>query len=395
MKTFIKLLSISTIFLVINPIAAETLSVYCDKGDLLNDTISMANSDDVIEVSGMCREAITIQTDGLTINGAEGTVIDGSSRSIALTVDGAQRVAINGMVIRNGIHGVLGKQNASFKMSDMVVKDNAVMGIRLEGGTSLEIQDSKVKNNNVFGVDIDRASEIMVTGRFVSKDNGVFGMIFSTNSSGTFKNAEVIVKNNVLGIQVGLNSSLNIADAETVVKVKDNQSTGLTVVSGSSLLVFEGKIIATNNQFNHGVSVNSNSSIDLDRGGTIISKYNGQDGIKLENSIINLFNMPGQAGSNIIVKNNGRHGIGAFTESVVDLSSDSFIKSRNNEVSGLLVDNGSTARIINSKIRHNGSNDIELSFGTRADLTNNTADNIVCDASVLIRGDMDITCPVM
>ncbi len=395
MKTIFKLLSIPAACLFINTATADVLPVYCDKGDLLNDTIAMANSGDVIEVSGVCREAITINKDGLTLNGTKGSVIDGTSRSIPLTIDGAHRVAVNGLVIRNGIHGVLGKQNASFKMSNVVVKNNAVMGIRLEGGTSLEIQDSKVKNNKVFGVDIDRASELMVTGRFVSKDNGVFGMIFSTNSSGTFKNAEVVVKNNILGIQVGLNSSLNVADAKTVVKVNNNQSTGLTIVSGSSLLVFEGKIIATNNQFNHGVSVNSNSSIDLDRGGTIISKNNGQDGIKLENSIINLFNMPGQAGSNIIVKNNGRHGIGAFTESVVDLSSDSFIKSRHNEMSGVLVDNGSTARIINSKIRDNGSNDIELSFGARADLKNNTVDNIICDTSALIRGDADTTCPTL
>ena len=60
----------------------------------------------------------------------------------------------------------------------------------------------------------------------------------------------------------------------------------------------------------------------------------------------------------------------------------------------MLVDNGSTARIINSKIRNNIVADLELSFGARGDLTNNiTIGNVVCDASVLMRGDTGITCP--
>jgi hypothetical protein len=65
------------------------------------------------------------------------------------------------------------------------------------------------------------------------------------------------------------------------------------------LFVFEGSIIATDNKLNHGVSANSNSNINLDRSGLIYTKNNGLDGIQLENSLLNMFNMPSLPASNV------------------------------------------------------------------------------------------------
>ncbi len=245
----------------------------------------------------------------------------------------------------------------------------------------------------MLGIDIDRASEVGFSGNFISQNNGVFGMILNSNSSATFSKATVTVQSNTLGIQVGINSSLMIADADTQLTVADNLATGLTVVSGSTLFVFEGAIVADGNRFNHGVSANSNSNIDLDRGGSISSRNNGLDGIQLEDSLLNLFNMPGLPASTVVVEDNRRHGLSAFQESRIDLSGDSEITSRNNFESGVLVDNGSSARIINSTLLDNGL-DLVLSFGSRADLeTNQLIGSVSCDASVLVRGDSGLTCP--
>lgn len=383
------------LFLFICSIAtASVFEVKCHEGHSLNYALSMAAEGDELIVSGTCQEHVVITTDGIILSGNGAAVIDGGGVQNAVTVDGAKRVVINGLKLQNGLIGLLGKSGANFSLSESKVKNNQVAGIQLEGQSSLETKNTVVEESGIFGVNIDRASEIKISGTFTSQNNEVWGIFFSTNSSGTFSKATVVVQDNVLGIQVGIGSSLNIADKETTVNANNNLTTGITIVSGSTLFVFEGSIIATDNKLNHGVSANSNSNIDLDRGGSIHTENNGLDGIQLENSLLNMFNMPGLPASTVTASQNGRHGIGAFVESVVDLSGDSSITLQNNGDTGLMVDNGSTARIINSSVNNNTNQDIAVTFGARAELRNNIKiGNVTCDATALIRGDSGVACP--
>jgi hypothetical protein len=164
-------------------------------------------------------------------------------------------------------------------------------------------------------------------------------------------------------------------------------------VSGSSLLVFEGAIVAQHNRFNHGVSANSKSSIDLDRGGSITATHNGLDGVQLEDSLLNMFNMPGQRGSTVVATDNQRHGLSTFVGGKIDLSVDSQITSQRNSQAGLFADNGGSVRVSKSTLTNNSLTDVALSFGTRAEFTQNTIGTITCDATVLIRGDTGTVCP--
>jgi hypothetical protein len=247
-----------------------------------------------------------------------------------------------------------------------------------------------IENNGFNGMEVDQVSNVNISGNFLSQKNALFGVILGNNSSITFAKANARVQENTLGIQIGINSSGFIADSATTVTASNNLTTGLTVVAGSTLFAFEGAIIAEGNQLNHGVSANSNSNIDLDRGGSITAKNNGQDGIQLEDSLLNLFNMPGLPASQVKASGNGRHGLSAFLGSKIDLSGDSMLSSQNNGDAGLLADNGSAIRIINSNITGN-SRDVVLSFGARAELSGNSIGAISCDDSVLIRGDA--SCP--
>jgi len=372
---------------------AEQILVRCNHGDSLAEAIDDADPGDTILVFGTCHESVTITTDRLTLEGrGNAQLVSVDATRDVITIKGAHAVTLTGFSIHNGSIGILGKEASSFALNNLLVKDNSNTGIRLEGNSSAMITDTTVEHNGLLGLDIDRASEAKFSGKFVSQDNGVFGMILSSSSSSTFANANVTVQRNALGIQVGINSSFMIADAETVVTVSDNLATGLTVVSGSTLFVFEGAIVAEGNRFNHGVSANSNSNIDLDRGGSITARNNGADGIQLEDSLLNLFNMPGLPASSVLVENNRRHGLSAFQESRIDLSGDSEITSRSNVEAGVFVDNGSSARIINSTIQDNMP-DLVLSFGSRADLVNNLIVTITCDDTVLVRGDSGFTCP--
>ena len=282
---------------------------------------------------------------------------------------------------------------ASAVVRDTTVQGHGAAGIRVDGHASLELTNCTTQNNAVHGLEVDRASEVKISGRFHSRQNGVFGIILGNTSSLVFAAATVEVTQNILGVQIGINSSASIADAATTVTTSRNLTTGFTVVSGSTLFVFEGAIVSEGNRLNHGVSANSRSNIDLDRGGSITTRANGQDGVQLEDSLLNLFNMPGLRGSKVEATQNGRHGVSAFVGSKIDLSGDSVIFSRENTGAGLLADNGGSVRVLNSTIIDNTRGDVVLSFGARADLTRNTLGLLICDATVLLRGDTGTVCP--
>lgn len=371
-------------------VLARTLKVDCDEGKELMHALKRAKPGEVIQVSGLCQEAVIITKNGVTLEAQGSAVIEAGAEVDAVTVEGAQQVSITGFELRNSRRGILGRGGASFAIHNTVVRDNAHSGIRIEGHSSLGLTDVVIKDNGFNGMEVDQVSNVNISGNFLSQKNSLFGIIVGNNSSITFAKADAKVQENTLGIQIGINSSAFIADSETIVTASGNLTTGFTVVSGSTLFAFEGAIITEENQFNHGVSANSNSNIDLDRGGSITTRNNGQDGIQLEASLLNLFNMPGLTASRVEASNNGRHGLSAFLGSKIDLSGDSVISSQNNGDAGLLADNGSAIRIINSEIIGNGRGMV-LSFGARAELNGNSIGEINCDGTVLIRGDA--SCP--
>jgi hypothetical protein len=372
------------------PVLADSLRVDCDQGHSLARALAKAKPRETIMVRGTCQEAVTITTDRLTLDGGGTAIIDGGGTANTVTVDSARGVAFTGFTVRHGVTGIVVQGAASLVLRHTTVQGNTT-GIRVDGHSSLEMRNCTTQENEVNGLEVNRASEVQITEHFRSRHNGVFGIILNNNSSLLFTAATAEVSDNILGIQIGINSSASIADAATMVTTNNNLTTGLTVVSGSTLFVFEGKIVSQGNTLNHGVSANSRSNIDLDRGGSITVRNNGQDGIQLEDSLLNLFNMPGLRGSTVVATNNSRHGLSAFVGSKIDLSGDSVITSRNNSHTGLFADNGGSVRIINSDIRENAT-DVALSFGVRADLTANTIGTIVCDATVLIRGDTGTVC---
>ena len=67
--------------------------------------------------------------------------------------------------------------------------------------------------------------------------------------------------------------------------------------------------------------------------------------------------------------------------------------STGNVAVGLIADDGSDLILVNSDITGNSGQDIQLTFGSRADLQMSTFTTLSCDATVLIRGTSGITCP--
>ena len=114
--------------------------------------------------------------------------------------------------------------------------------------------------------------------------------------------------------------------------------------------------------------------------------------MQLEDSLLNMFNMPGLRGSTVVATNNQRHGLSTFVGGRLTYLGQPDHQPSNGQA-GLFADNGGSVRVSKSTLTNNGTTDVALSFGTRAEFTQNTIEMIICDATVLLRGDTGTVCP--
>jgi len=69
------------------------------------------------------------------------------------------------------------------------------------------------------------------------------------------------------------------------------------------------------------------------------------------------------------------------------------VSANNNGGTGLKGDDGVSITLSNSTVTANTTRDLQLTFGTRADLRSLVFGTYTCDATVLVRGTSGITCP--
>lgn len=116
MKTAVQYFSLSMLLLAAQTVCADapetphSVTVNCDRGDSINRALSkLRAAQDFsvrMRVTGLCRESVTIDRDGVTLEGDRAS-IDGLGKD-AVIIDGAQRVTLSGFTIRNGANGVVG-----------------------------------------------------------------------------------------------------------------------------------------------------------------------------------------------------------------------------------------------------------------------------------------------
>ncbi len=372
-------------------VLADTIAVDCDQGETITNALAGAAAGDTVLISGTCNESVAVTIDHITLDG-QGSATITAGFAPGVSVDGAQGVVVQGLTLQGSLFGLEVSSQGSASLVDTTSQFNIVIGARVTGGSSLLLENATLSGNDTFGLEVSRASEVRMTGTIAIANNGLFGVNLADASSLSVAEADVRVSGNVLGIQISVGSSAFLTDAQSVVNTSDNDTTGFTVNSGSTLFLFASTLISSRNAENHGLSVSSNSSVDLDRDARIIVRRNGEDGIRLENSHLNMFTMEDTAGPRVQAVDNARHGVSAFLASSIDLTFDSAIEASGNGDAGLFVDNGSPVRILNSDFTGN-SRDVVLEFGARAELNDNTIGTFSCDGSVLVRGNMGLTCP--
>ena len=366
----------------------------CGRGISLQTAINFAYPGETLELSGVCAGPLVITGKSITLVSKSKAVIEGNGKDV-VTVNGPALVRLKGLVIQHGNTGINAGAGAQLAIENTAIQANALNGVFLQGASSATISGSSTDANGNNGLDAEASSAVIMSGTFQSQGNGVFGVNINGGSSLTFSQAQVTVSKNILGVQIGTGAAAFISDPVTVLTVKDNFTTGLTIVSGSHMVAFGGTIQTTGNGI-HGVSVDSKAGLDLDAAAVLTSSGNTQDGVHLEEtSVLTMFNTPAFSGApgvtTINTQNNGGNGLSLLTGSNFTVIHQAALNSTGN-ANGVFADNGSSVTLIQSNITSNGK-DVVLSFGSRADITTSTIGSLSCDASVLIRGDTGRTCP--
>jgi hypothetical protein len=304
-------------------------------------------------------------------------------------------VTLSDFEVRNGLNGIVGINGAHLTLSNVSSHDNAGLGITLQAASSALLSDVSATDNGLHGLDVQTGSAATVRGSLTASGNRVFGVNVN-GSSITFAEATVVASGNALGIQIATSADAFINDSATTINVTNNHSTGLTVVSGAHLVSFGGVVTASGNPV-AGVSVNSKGGLDLDAGSTLTSSGNGVGVLIQHASVMTVFNNPQFSGvpgfSTVNANQNTVAGIRVLTGSTLTLSNQARILSTQNTGIDLLADNGASMTLVNSTLTGNTVRDIQLTFGSRADLRTLTFGTATCDATVLVRGAPGIACP--
>ena len=377
------------------PAAAASAAnpVDCSKESLAAAVASVKEKDPVITFTGVCLGPIVITADGVTLQGLNTAVIDGGGQD-AIVVAGASRVSIAGVEVRGGRNGIVVLNGAHVSLTGITAHDNAATGISVQTGSSGVFVDVAAANNGFHGIDVHSGSAATITGAFTSTANRVFGVNVN-GSAVTFTAATVTSAQNAVGIQIATNANAFIGDSATVINATNNLATGLTIVSGAQMVSFGGTINASGNG-GIGVSVNSKAGLDLDAASQLNS-FNNADGLLVQqDAVMTVFNNPQFSGapgfSTINAHHNTGSGVRVLTGSTLTLVNQARVIAMLNGAFGLVADNGAGVRLVNSTLTANTAKDLQLTFGSRADLQAVTIGTVTCDSTVLIRG-ASFSCP--
>lgn len=138
--------------------SALTIPVNCP-GDSIQATLdaNAAESDLVLEISGICRELVTVVHDNRTFDGLGMAMLKGT-----LTVDGARRSVVTNLEIRGRGNGVVVTRNGTATVENAIIRRNHDNGIVILDGAQAEIMNNRIVNNGLSPSDPDQGAGVWV-----------------------------------------------------------------------------------------------------------------------------------------------------------------------------------------------------------------------------------------
>jgi len=155
------------------------LNVDCASGGRINQALSRPTLVDrrlVVVVSGSCTENVTIERDDVVLRaqGSGGGVSASDASKPAILINGARRVALEGLSVTGGLHGVLLTGGAAATIRGSAIRNAARTGVHIESGASAVVDASTIENHGQSGVTAD-GTRVTMTGSTV-RGNGLSGV---------------------------------------------------------------------------------------------------------------------------------------------------------------------------------------------------------------------------
>lgn len=323
-----------------------------------------------------------------------------SGRGISLSDNSGLYISASTVgVVDNGDDGIQASGSSTIGASDgttitVEVSNSAPQGTGDDGINILDVSriwsEAAITVRGVpgNGINASGGSDFGLSGQAIVQDCGESGFLLSRGASAYISVRLEIISCTYDGIAIGQGSSFFTSDTGQVI-VRDtrpaNQGIGIGVYENSILRANGGTFLITGNE-QSGIEVGRHSTLSLrDKGAGLDANIstNGYGINAWQTATLRI-------GDGAVISNNSGTGIYLGQISSGDIRD---VTIQNNGDWGISVDDGSSLKLENSAINTNTAGSIELSFGSRANLSGNTLSpaSLSCDASVLSRGDLN--CP--
>ena len=235
---------------------AIRMNVDCDAGETVQGALKRARPQAmVVTIKGRCAEHVTIERDDIVLRAHQaGGEIDGPDRTRPVVrINGARRVGIEGLAIRNGFHGVELTGAAAATLARVSISGAARNGIDIQAGSVGTVDGSTVEGNGRNGLALSGAN-VTMTGSVV-RANNFSGMAIARGSNADLGAIGVdgvvccgnTIENNVLdGVSITDHSSAVLFDNKIRANGVSTSRGGILVLGRSSVRLFGGNQISQN-----------------------------------------------------------------------------------------------------------------------------------------------------
>jgi parallel beta-helix repeat protein len=271
----------------LSPSVAQVV-VDCNNGDVLQDAIDAAPTNETILVTGTCNENIRINSpkQKLTIDGQGAARIVAANDNLStVSIFGRGITIQNFRVIRGGSTGIRISEAAKAIINNNTIRKASGQGIRVEDNSVATILGNRVRRNGANGISILEASAVEIGANCTEDDlniiarNGQSGIALSSKAQATII-GNIIRNNAANGIFV---SDGSMADTASNV-ITGNGGDGIDVSLGSSVRMgrrnepdsCENRPNSTNlNNLNAGIGIECQSLSTVDG---VLGSLDGADG---------------------------------------------------------------------------------------------------------------------
>jgi parallel beta-helix repeat protein len=328
--------------------ASAAMKVDCNKNGTITNTLALATGSPItIDVSGTCNENVVVRASNVTLMTKDGATINGpdaTKPTVSLLTDS---VAINGFTITGGSVGISGVGAQRILIENCTVEKAAHSGIFLQESSGVTVDHCTIENNPGLGIAARQSSSVTVTNSTISANEvGIHVTNAASASIGINLNGQ-LAGNTITGNR-GSGILINAGGAAVIA---GNAITGNGITAGDTfgqagVFVFDATALIVG-----GNTISGNGAFGLNLGGAHVHVGDAAFGLGSANSI---------TGNNVA-------GINAFLGTTLLLENADV---SNNTGPGLRRARRATAEALNSTVRGNSGDGIQLVRGAGLFLDN-------------------------